>query len=360
MSHAISGTDTYVDHVTVPDGTDSGTTRAQDVTNIATTVLNNTVHLATHSAFKDAHNTFTAGQTFDFTDASTAIVFTSKDANDHPGSASNMWKLIQATKCSDGSYVRHYTGDGTNDWIITSNAAWDPASGAQHWVQDSGAQISSCLWARSESVHWFNKAAGASPWGSSSWDSSGDVRVGGTAITRFLHVTGAGTSTTIDGALVASVIKGDEFQYTTPPTQTKAVNILSQIGTTTSSNGLSLFFVPGALCHIPLNLPHGATLGAVRIKHSSGIAHNVEFRLNRRQAADFGSSAAPTFGPTTTTTFSGSLSATWFNSSISWGGIVADKDESYSIEIANSNASANNFEVAAIDITYTDPGPRNH
>jgi hypothetical protein len=77
--------------------------------------------------------------------ASNPVFGSNNTAHDHPSSASNAWKNYLEMRVADLTYSRLYVGDSAASagcWALTTNAVWDPASGAQTWSKDNTGIVS--------------------------------------------------------------------------------------------------------------------------------------------------------------------------------------------------------------------------
>jgi hypothetical protein len=378
MSKDLTDVDTFSSPIHVPEGTDSRNDAAGDVELIAQRLANRTHYLNLRAAFKAIANTFTAGQAIDVASASTPLLTTTTDSQDHPSSPANKWKLELRFPLADGTSWRLYVGDGTGgaggNWIITTNAVWDPASGGQSWSKDDTSKISTAVWAGpSGGFSVFQKNAGAGTW-TSSWDVGvGNILVGGdVSVGDDLNVTGdavvGGTITATGEISGGDISAGDDLfagdnvnvtnlvQYVTPPTRTKQVNLL---GLLNQANGTEPTFGEGitlngsGIVNIPLQLPHGAVLGVCRVKLGAG---DYDVRAFRKHSINMTNSSVPTVA--TVDTDSGT-SGSVHNVSVDFGGLTVSKDEFYWISVFNTHGS-NTLDVEAVDMSFVDPGPRNH
>lgn len=278
MSHALTEADTFTATVVVPDGTDPGSGRTDDVELLAQSLANRTNNLNLHAARKDVSNTFTADQTV------TAKL------------------TIDDLEVIDEAAIPQ----------ITSNVQIDQDLNVLGSI-DSGADIFA----------------------------SDDV------------------------------IAGNEFQYGTPATITKAINPMDclRAGTGFSyiGNGEYMYLAPGEGAAYTVRLPAGATPHIVRIKaQAAGADADIETRIIHRGAADFGGSAVPSFTTVDTNTETVPVASTpsYNLDTLDWqagGALTIDKDHTYQIYILHKNTStATALYVIALDHSFTDPGPRNH
>lgn len=310
--------------------------------------------------------------------SSTPVFGSVSDSQDHPASPSNVYKLLMSGALADGTVARLYVGDqaGGAAWTLTVNAVWDPASGSQFWSKDDVSKISTQLTVNGNGLLWQGRAAVGGTW--TTWSSLGTLTAQNIAALGTLAVTGAATvggSLGVTGAFTSGaatvatldatadvfagddVIATDEFQYSPQPTRTKAINPV-QGGVTGINNGQYALFAAAEATNYPLHVPHGAALGNVRVQISNtGGTADYEIRIQRRQASAFGGSA-PTFSDIDTEIGSDAAGITVLT--LAYGGLVANKDESYQLHVLCPFGSVGSLIVYAIDYSFTDPGPRNH
>ena len=323
--------------------------------------------------------------------ASTPVLGTPNDANDHPSSGSNVWKLILRMPLNDGTYARLYAGDGSSagDWALTANAVWDPASAAQTWSKDNTGRESNILWALNGEIRWYGRASGAGSWNNAGWSTNrGTFKAGGALTAISLGV--QGTSTIIDasggemrvngeldvtGPLFADdvnatndVLAGSEFLYSSPPTRTKALAVGKGLISTTNAAAPVTFFDSNGDLEIqdavrvvyPVDAPAGATLSTVRVLLQGVLSTpSYDVTLRRRHTVNFGAPARSyqNVDSATGSVASGVLGAV---AGLSFGGLTVASNESYEIVITNTNGSSALLAIAAIEYDFTDPGPRNH
>lgn len=196
-------------------------------------------------------------------------------------------------------------------------------------------------------------------------DFADDVAIAGT-----LDVTGLLSCDDIDstGDVFATddVIAGDEFQYATPPVRTKEINPAAGNNgggsATLIGNGQTALIPPAARWFVIVNAPHGALLSAVQVKLSLalGDAADCDLLLYRRTAPNYGTNSVPSYvlvasSGTTSLTPNATVSI-----GASFGGLTVNKNETYTIVVENKSGSTDDFNLASIEYTFTDPGPRNH
>lgn len=186
---------------------------------------------------------------------------------------------------------------------------------------------------------------------------------GSMAIANDLAVTDAVSCHTLDATADIyagdDVIAQDEFQYGTPPTRSKSINVVDGTGSGTPiNNGQYMELGAAEQVQYAVRAPHGGALGTVRIKAVSASGTDVNMRLYRKAAPNFGSTSLPAYGPPVVmgaTTLSAGVVT---NMSASFGGIAVDKNETYTVVI--SNEGAGDVVIVGVEYDFLDPGPRNH
>jgi len=372
--------DTYSTPIEVPEGTDSRNNAAGHVESIAQRLANRTHHLNAHAAKKNVANVFTEAQAIDVLSCAASALRTDVSANDHPGSASNIWKPLWEGVANDGRRVRFYTGDGGNgdSYMVTWNALWAPASGAQTWSQDNGTSASSALWVRTEDLRWYGKAVGSSPWATGAWDAArGSVTIGanltvnGNAqlpnLTGNPHSTGnlSASDDLIAGRDVKAgddVVAVSEFQYENAHTRNTFVNMFHGWGEGEfrDDGGAAYVYLqgPGDKHCWPIDLPQGAVLQDVElICAKPGVGYSI-LRIRRKHAFDW--NAVPAGPPTEVTIGSAASSNTEGLHTLKVSGLNFSIDNNGSMLFAEFEAGDANDNVFAMRLTWTDPGPRNH
>jgi hypothetical protein len=175
-----------------------------------------------------------------------------------------------------------------------------------------------------------------------------------------------GTLNTTGQANVTGDVKATGlYGYTTPPTRTKAISVAQGGGS--SVHGQYRELAPGAEHVYVVNAPHGATLGAVRLKliaFSGGAGSNVHYtvRLMRRHAIDFSSTGVPTHAIADSDTETLTAGPSAVNRTRSFGGLAVSKDETYEVALMCESDSGAGcaLRILALDYSFVDPGPRNH
>jgi len=187
----------------------------------------------------------------------------------------------------------------------------------------------------------------------------------------------AGTPANLDVTGNADVLGGDFrvlagdakisglYAYVTPPTRTKAISVAQGGGS--SVHGQYAEIGPGAERVYVVDAPHGATLGAVRIKvlaFSVGPGNSVHYtvRLMQRRAIDFTSTGVPNHAQIDTDTETLTPGPSAVNRTRSFANLAVSKDETYEIALLCESDSGAGcvLRVLAIDYSFVDPGPRNH
>ncbi len=222
--------------------------------------------------------------------ADLGIIGSTSKPNTHPSSGSNLWKLLAYGKANNDTFIRFYVGaGGTNgDWCITYNAAWDPSSGAQHWVSDQTGQPSSLLMSANAKLHFQRRNAGAGSW--TTWPDAADFALTGSAtIGVGLTVTG-GVDVGVN--LNVSGITGSNGGYFTPgstggfnftPNRLHSSPIpLIPINGALLALGEAVPDVSGSLVIFQLRLPEHATGGTLRIAHLQADSSQFTFSLESR------------------------------------------------------------------------------
>lgn len=287
--------------------------------------------------------------------ASTPVFATVNDANDHPSSASNKWKLILRMPCSDGTtFARLYAGDGdtTGGICITWNAVWNPASGSQTWSQDSGSYHSSQLIITSTDLRWRGKSAGSGAWGTTSWDTRGDYYVGRDLyVARDANITG---DVSIAGSIVNPKASGP-YAYTTPVDRTVNIDLAgcTTDGTwSTTSEAITLSIGKSAI--FGLHVPHGCVLKGVKLKVAASLGTaNYTVACTRKYTIDYTTATTPTYtlvGTNSTSVTSGIAN----NTAITFGSLTASRDESYSVLVACTGGSTADLVIEALAVVVSE------
>lgn len=200
--------------------------------------------------------------------------------------------------------------------------------------------------------------------------------VNATAVTaQTLHTTGAiNSDTTIDSAddihsnidvgAGRDVYAARDFNYFPRPTHTVQIGLTT--GTKANGTAAAVTFVgseitvdPNASVNLPFRPPQGATLGVCRVKLKGASGNVPVYKLwgYRLASINMTNATEPTLPTPPTNT---AASANVINPGVDYGGIVVQNDvEQYWLRIDNSS-STDPLHVLAADMTYSDPGPRNH
>lgn len=274
------------------------------------------------------------------------------DAADHPSSPGNKWKLAIELPLPDGQFVRLYYGDGSDsggDWMITVNALWNPAAGAQTFSQDVGAQTSTTLWGRGGHLFWYNKAPGSGSWAPLSWDNLGDLHIG--------------------SDLTALRVLAGDFLYPAPVERYLTLNLMEAFDV----NGLDAdpvenffwnaaqtcleAFTSGATAYIPFRLPFGAVIKEAQTIFNQTTSATLDFVIRRLTGVNW---STPAIGSASTMATDTSNSATGIKTStIPSGGnlnyTVDNAVESYNL-LCNAGAAGDRIHGARIKFTV--PGLR--
>lgn len=286
--------------------------------------------------------------------ASTPVLATLNDANDHPSSASNKWKLILRMPCSDGTFARLYAGDGavTGGWCLTTNAVWNPASGSQTWSQDSGSFHSSQLISNETDLKWRGKVAGSGAWGNASWDVRGDYYTGrDLSVGRNAAVTG---DLTVTGSIVNPKASGP-YGYTTPVDRTVNIDLAgcTTDGTwSTTSEAITLAIGKSAI--FGLHVPHGCVLKGVKLKVAASLGTaNYTVACSRKYTIDYTTATTPTY--TLVDTDSTSVtSGVANNTAVDFGSLTASRDESYSVLVVCTGGSTSDLVIEALAVAVSE------
>lgn len=346
MPHNLTDADAFTSPVAVPDGTDSRNNAANVVEALAQVLANRTNYLNLRTAKLAAANTFTAApQTIDVNAADVPAIRVTKTAHDHPSFGTNKWKVVGSWQLSDARWVRLFSGEGTDSaWAITLNAKWDPSS-SQAWEKDFTASESNMLRCVYGELHWYGRGVGVGTWTDAQWDDQarGNVLIGDTLSAKTVQASD-------------DVKAADQFLYVTP--RVVQVELSPEDGYHTSLSHKSLGNNQTAWFQI--RVPQGVALGTVRIKANEATTAVIDYELYRTHGIDHSTAGLPTHTIVDSLHVSPPGAGGVFNRTLSFGGLNVDNtDERYWIRIYNDTAGAGDVDVYAVQLEWTDNGPRN-
>lgn len=373
MAHNLIELDEYTTPIVVPDGADSRSNASAVVTAIAQALANRTNLFALHAAFHDADNNFSVLQTFidglqvDDPDAGHAALrlLQPPEADAVPG---NRYKAVLRAKCGGGVMDGTlYTGitPGQAQLVIAVNAVWNP--GPQLWLQQDAAQPSSALLMTYNGVFTLSRQAPGTP----SWltwpDAGASVLRAGTGYFDLASGTNvhADTDVTADNNVVATanVVAGSDFLYAAPRDEVRAIPLSS--GVSTSANAIwagDRWTVQGAFNFLAFPLVPPATIGGllgevdVMLHNPGGAPLTYNLYLRQHSGIGWGPPVLPTLTSVDTATGSIAGGAT-IQVTLDWAATQVFASRTYWLMVDGAGGGANPFEVRAIRLAFTNPGP---
>jgi len=411
MSHTITGAPAYSTTLTVPDGTDSGTVRAQNVSNdIAQKLLNNDTALkqtADGAVQKTGSNTITANNTFTGTNSfSNVTTFTGASNFNNTVTISAPLAVTGATTLATGG-GGVITGSGTTTLggnldvngnadvlggdlrvlagkllvrddctigtdssgnltvhgTITSDGTITSTGGGLSVNQNIVSTAGGLTVAGNLGCNGFSVVAGSAQFGSGGVTiaTGGSLAVGGS-----IAITQPGNMTVTQGSLRLGAT--GEITYTNPPS-TRWVNIDMSSGATNAPNEVHFDGVdwiptvanPSHNIYFPLNfLPRGATLTNCQVFWKSADSGHANGGWIDRVAFDWTATSltSGTYLPLGATVFQGTFGTSYIRDSLNTGNAVID-NLLYSYRVVIGLGSLTSNRVAAIRVGFTDPGARN-
>ncbi len=177
---------------------------------------------------------------------------------------------------------------------------------------------------------------------------------------------GTGGKTLQTSAL--SISDAGLLEYITQPTRTVVLWLpggSSDNGTWTSDTGRVVCSTNNSQYAKEFRLPNGATLTAVRVKVDPGAARAVSGDRCSLNVVSFAPSMDTTSTPTTSTLFVSERDDGTSNvQTIAKSGlseVIDNATKSYAVVLGSgADAASNNDRFYAVELTFTDPGPRNH
>jgi hypothetical protein len=361
MAHNLTEADSFDANITVPDGTDSMNTAAEQLAVFAQQLANRTKNLNLHGAKKTSGNVFTAApQEVNQTDASLAA-FLSRDTADQDAHGGNLWKAFLGANIGDsGGYMLTYAGmrTGPGQYIQTINAVWDTVN--QWWVPDNTALDSfALLYDVTLGVTVYRRPAGAGHW--TAWPTTsghltanGNLNAGNNVVAggQVIAATGATITT---GSL--SMLNG-EVLYVPVIARTKELDLTTGVGFVPASSD-EYTSDSGFTVAVPITLPFGCVITGVDVVAKQSSAVVSAFTLVKRHV-NYSTPATPSItsiasATTTTSTAYQTLSIAGGSLPVT---IVKTADAYYVQWSAGVNGGAGD-RVIGIRVNYNDPGPRN-
>lgn len=375
MAHPITPVDAFTLPVTVPDNSDPGSNRAGDVEAIAQALANQTNYLNLHTVKLDTSNTLTGGQTLSVADATIPPIAVSSSAHQHPGSASNRWKLISQWALSDGTFVRWYAGEGNfgdkSTWCITTNAVWNPtpsSSTGQKWSKDVSGLESNSLFSQIGELYWYGRQSGGGVWQDTEWDDQGrgSLHIGNAINAKSLTTSeGLTVGSNLDVNGNADVLGGDlrvtngnmlvsaGYNYTAAKTRTVCIGFAGANVAFLGSDGAFAQLSPAEIINLPISVPHGASLQNVKIKMSTTGNVTYYAKLTRKWGINMTDTSVPT-NTWVANTGNVAITSGTYNVTLNWGGLAANSLEAYWLTVLNDNGSAATLTLHAVQCTYTE------
>lgn len=375
--HDLTEVDEFTTPISVPDGTDSRNNAADVVEAIAQALANRTLLLATHAAFHDSPNTFTGGPS-SFADvlqiltgiealnpnAGEAALVQTVSADDDPNPA-NKWKsVIEAAVGGAVATVSMWSGIAVSDGqlLFTINAYWDAST--QQWNQSTNTMHSLALTMSHLGEFTFSRVnSGSGPW--ASWPVTGDtvLRVGDVAAGD--DVTAGGDITaTGNVAADADVIAGGDFEFATPRTEYRAINLASGVGRGDASFNDAMWVFGVAVSQgtawWPIVERQGTVLKQMRfiVNNPSGT-DDATYNINlvRMHGQSFGSSTPPTY-QTVDGEIGSVVAGETKTVTLDWGDLTVDVNEWYLVYMAGEALPADtDHRLLAMQLQATRLGP---
>jgi hypothetical protein len=326
------------------------------------------------AALRSVANTFTAAQTVNFDDNETALISTTKTAEDAPGFPAADWKLLLDAKMvkdtSDHRKVRVYAGPNRSDTLgafaITINAVY--STNTANWYPDNNGFGSLGVFFADGRIIVSAQNAGASPW--ATWPTDkGNLTLGGTATVG--HLTSNGQLAVVSGGAaisgntsVTGTAFADAFGYRVVASRSTPINLAHCYGPVcrnadgaVTRNGITAM---GPDVAWQLRPPVGCHFSTITIRHWQGsdgppAATADTFTLIKRTS--LGGSWSTVKAVTAAAT-AGELTTTLGLDSAE---IPADHDEYQLVWHVNSTdlAAAANYVIAMEFSGWNDYGPRN-
>lgn len=342
MSRDLVDVDEFTSPVHVPEGIDTRDDAAGDVARLAQALANRTHNLNLHGARRDAAGVWTQGQQFNVLNADVAMLESIAKPSDVGGP--NIWKLQLKLKQNDGTYTRLYSGSGIEgNWALTSNAKWDP-SGGQQWSKDDTGKESNVLRCFSGELHFYGKAPGTGSWGPTGWDTHrGVVRIGDE-----LHA--GNISVDVSGL----------YKYESAPTRWVQ---LQPEGGFDGSSYQSRVIDPGKAGIYRVRVPHGAVIGQfnIKVEEFNGVKYTI--RCYIQSGIDFSNTSTPVTALTGTEVVvtNGGSPPGIKNYIVNFPSLTVDNETKvYWVRVAVDATSPEWLPLHAAQLSFTDPGPRNH
>lgn len=306
------------------------------------------------AALKASQNTFTKSQIINTESnwADDPLITTTAKPGDDPtdlsgvpaAAGSNRWKLILGAPTQGDARGGIFIGQSPDGAAMVNNARWHVPT--QRWRQIDAAYASTAFVGRSGQWLVSYVPAGAAPWADWPFDSGGDFIAGG------------------------NIASNLDFLYAPAKTVTKAISALDGIfsaGVFDADGSGGPLVSSGADACYTVRVPHGAVLGAVKLKvEIVGSDVNATFKTKRHYGIDFTAASAGSYdtvkaltGVTLTVASPGPIYNITIADSGTFGfnGLTANKGEAYQIYAKNN--SGGGLSILALEYTMADPGPRN-
>lgn len=359
--------DAHSTPITVPEGADSRSDAAEVVEAIAQKLANRTNRLNLHAAFKNAVNTFTETQAIDVVSNIVPMLNSTKVSSD--GGVGARAKLLAEFQCNnvagDNRQVRIYWGADPNaryGWIFTINANYQTSD--DRWHADDSDFASSALLLGSNGILSSIVIAATVPW--TNWPTDTGLVEGVGAFDTLLVVNGAtipdivGSTRVSADAFADNFIAGVAFDYETPPTRQRLLDLFDSFGDGLVSFGGGTFhvvLVTAGDTHLwPIRLPHGAQLTRIEALFNKPGTTGTNVRLYKKSSFDW--TPAVTM-PSDTLITSGTALAS--GDQVSASGPLTETIDNNANQYFIAITSGDNDEtVYGLRVTFVDPGPRNH
>lgn len=380
--HDLTEVDEFTTPISVPDGTDSRNNAADVVEAIAQALANRTLLLATHAAFHDSPNTFTGGAS-SFADvlqiltgiealnpnAGEAALAQTVSADDDPNPG-NKWKsIIQAAVGGAVADVGMWSGIAVSNGqlLFTINAYWDAST--QMWNQSTNALHSLAFTMSHLGEFTFSRVnSGSGPW--ASWPVTGDtvLRVSdlaaGDDVTAGGDITATGNvAAGVDVIANDDVVAGGDFEFATPRTEYRAINLTSGVGSGDCIFDGSRWVIGGAGAPGAVSFPiverHGNVLKQMRfiVDNPSGVDDaTYSIALIRMHGQSFGSSTPPTL-QTIDSELANVLASETKTVTLDWGDLTVDRDEWYFVYMSGELLPDTDHRLLAMQLQATRLGP---
>lgn len=385
MAHNLTETDdlaSFAAPVTVPDGTDSRNTAAEDVEAIAQVLTDRTFTLLSRAALLAQNNLFTAVNVFEqlvtgqlgfavTAEAANTPAFdllTSPDDDPNPG---NKWKKIAQALIGGGAmHAMMFSGTpgGEAQLLFTLNAQWDPV--AQTWSQQTaaGGVHSFALLISHAGVTTFSRVAnGSGAWAAWPVTSTTELRAQ-TATVTTVNASGSINATldlnadndvsALGDLLAGGDVKIDgEYTYNGGVKTGRVLKIrledIVQAGGGNAFGTCGIRVVGTNECFLPIRAPIGANLGIASVLLNAAGSGTKTLIAQSRTGSVFTTTTLPTLNTpidTDTSTASGAL-----RMDVDFGGVTVAVGDQFTLRFVGGDVTDTIYDARII---IEDPGYR--